>query len=221
MARQRERRPWWLWVIVGFVVLLIIGAIFGEDPSQEAATETTTVTVSQPAAVAESPTEEPIDTLSDARQAVDADDYARAVQIASALPVAEVNAIGSRISNRIAKRVHTALRAGDRSRASALLRQAGRYPATEPLLQARASYKAAKARAAERARQRRLASEQRRQQRAAEREQRRQERDQEQAEQLAPSAPSGGTCADTPATDFPVPPGDPRDRDGDGIACES
>jgi hypothetical protein len=21
--------------------------------------------------------------------------------------------------------------------------------------------------------------------------------------------------------DFPVPPGDPRDRDGDGIACES
>jgi len=23
------------------------------------------------------------------------------------------------------------------------------------------------------------------------------------------------------ATDFPVPPGDPRDRDGDGIACES
>jgi len=33
-------------------------------------------------------------------------------------------------------------------------------------------------------------------------------------------APSG-TCSEIAATDFPVPPGDPRDRDGDGIACES
>jgi len=30
-----------------------------------------------------------------------------------------------------------------------------------------------------------------------------------------------GTCDETGVTDFPVPPGDPRDRDGDGIACES
>ncbi len=33
-------------------------------------------------------------------------------------------------------------------------------------------------------------------------------------------APSG-TCSEIGITDFPVPPGDPRDRDGDGIACES
>jgi len=30
-----------------------------------------------------------------------------------------------------------------------------------------------------------------------------------------------GTCSEIDITDFPVPPGDPRDRDGDGIACES
>jgi micrococcal nuclease len=30
-----------------------------------------------------------------------------------------------------------------------------------------------------------------------------------------------GTCDEIGVTDFPVPPGDPRDRDGDGIACES
>lgn len=30
-----------------------------------------------------------------------------------------------------------------------------------------------------------------------------------------------GTCDEIGATDFPVPPGDPRDGDGDGIACES
>lgn len=33
-------------------------------------------------------------------------------------------------------------------------------------------------------------------------------------------APSG-TCSEVGITDFRVPPGDPRDRDGDGIACES
>jgi endonuclease YncB( thermonuclease family) len=36
----------------------------------------------------------------------------------------------------------------------------------------------------------------------------------------APSVPSG-TCDEVGLNDFPVPPGDPRDRDGDGIACES
>ncbi len=35
-----------------------------------------------------------------------------------------------------------------------------------------------------------------------------------------PSVPSG-TCSEVGITDFPVPPGDPRDRDGDGVACES
>jgi endonuclease YncB( thermonuclease family) len=39
-------------------------------------------------------------------------------------------------------------------------------------------------------------------------------------EPKAPSVPSG-TCSEVGINDFPVPPGDPRDRDGDGIACES
>jgi micrococcal nuclease len=38
-----------------------------------------------------------------------------------------------------------------------------------------------------------------------------------------PEVPSvqSGTCSEVGITNFPVPPGDPRDRDGDGIACES
>jgi hypothetical protein len=35
----------------------------------------------------------------------------------------------------------------------------------------------------------------------------------------APVAPTG-PCSRIPARNFPVPPGDPRDADGDGIACE-
>jgi hypothetical protein len=37
----------------------------------------------------------------------------------------------------------------------------------------------------------------------------------------APVVPAGTTCSETPMRNFPVPPGDPRDRDGDGIACET
>jgi len=84
------------------------------------------------------------------------------------------------------------------------------------LRQARGDYRAEKERVAERARQRRAAAGQR----AAERER---QRAQERQQDMAPSAPSvpSGTCSETSQTDFPVPPGDPRDRDGDGIACES
>jgi len=158
----------------------------------------------------------PVQTIKDAQAAVDDDRYAEALAIAAALTAGEANSIRRRISNRYARRVRTALRSGDRARASFLLRQAGRYPA-QRLAQASSSYKAAKERVAERARQRRLAAEQRAAQRAAAR-----EREQQQ-EDVAPPASSvpSGTCADTPMTDFPVPPGDPRDRDGDGIACES
>jgi len=159
----------------------------------------------------------PAQTIKDAQAAVDDDRYAEALAIAAALTAGEANSIRRRISNRYARRVRTALRSGDRARASFLLRQAGRYPRTQQLAQASSSYKAAKERVAERARQRRLAAGQRAAQRAAAR-----EREQQQ-EDVAPPASSvpSGTCADTPMTDFPVPPGDPRDRDGDGIACES
>jgi len=169
------------------------------ETESTATTATTTTTAAQ--------------TIKDAQAAVDDDQYAEALAIAAALTAGEANSIRRRISNRYARRVRTALRSGDRARASFLLRQAGRYPPTQQLAQASSSYKAAKERVAERARQRRLAAEQR----AAAR-----EREQQQ-EDVAPPASSvpSGTCADTPMTDFPVPPGDPRDRDGDGIACES
>lgn len=185
----------------------------------ETATTTTATT-----ATAGTTTTAAAQTIVDARNAVDEDQYAEALAIAAVLTAAEANSIRRRISNRYARRIRDALRSGDRGRASFLLRQARRYPRTQQLAQASASYRAAKDRAAARARQRRLAAEQRRQQRAAERAAARERREQrQQQEDAAPSAPSvpSGTCSEIPQTDFPVPAGDPRDRDGDGIACES
>lgn len=180
-------------------------------------TETTTTATTTTATTTTTP---PTQTIEDARAAVDEDRYAGAVAIAAVLTAREANSIRRRISNRYARRIRTALSTGDRARASFLLRQASRYPRTQQLTQARSSYRAAKERVAERARQRRIAAEQR----AAAREQRKAAREQrEQQQQESPSAPSApsGTCSEIPQTDFPVPPGDPRDRDGDGIACES
>ena len=185
-------------------------------PAATTGTEATSTETASTATTATTTTT-PAQTINDAQAAVDDDQYAEALAIAAALTAGEANSIRRRISNRYARRVRTALRSGDRARASFLLRQAGRYPRTQQLAQASSSYKAAKERVAERARQRRLAAEQRAAQRTAAR-----EREQQQ-EDVAPPASSvpSGTCADTPMTDFPVPPGDPRDRDGDGIACES
>jgi hypothetical protein len=220
--------------VAALLGLVIITVLFGGDDEDSdksggdsqiaerlTPADTTTGTTQAPATA----TAEPVQSLDDARRAVDDDDYAQAVAIAAALSAADANAVRRRIANRIARRVRAAVRAGDRARAKALLAQADRYPTTARTRQARATYKAAKARAAQRARQRRLAAEQRRRDRAAQREAERQrraaEREQQQLEESSPAAPTGGTCADTPLTDFPVPPGDPRDRDGDGIACES
>ena len=198
----------------------------GEDeegaPSDRAFRDVPTVTETTTTATTTTATTVPTQTIEDARAAVDEDRYAEAMAVAAVLTAREANSIRRRISNRYARRIRTALSTGDRSRASFLLRQASRYPRTQQLTQARSSYRAAKERVAERARQRRLAAEQR----AAAREQRkaaREQREQQQQENAAPSAPSApsGTCSEIPQTDFPVPPGDPRDRDGDGIACES
>lgn len=210
-------------MLAGLVGLLILGALFGEDdkPSDDqpgSATTTTSPgpTTSSPTSTATTPAEAE-QTLQDARDAVDGDDYTTAVAIATALGAGPANAIRRRIANRLAVRVLAAVRAGDRSRASSLLRQASRYPTTQQLRQARTSYKAAKARASQRAQARRDAATQRRRDAAARR------AAEEQAEQAPPAAPAvpAGRCSDIPQTDFPVGPGDPRDRDGDGIACES
>lgn len=225
-------RPWWQWAIGAFVVLVIIGSIFGDDNANKSATTTVTVTQAARPAQAETTTETVTATLADARIAADAGDYAKAVAIAVKLgPDAEL-AIRDRIANRIARRALVAVQAGDRGRAKTLLARAERFPTTALTRQARSSYRAAKARAAERARARRVAVEQRRQ--AAE-----QRRREQQAAAQAPPEPSAGNSCDPnysgcvppyppdvncPQVDGPVQVlgSDPHglDRDNDGIACE-
>jgi hypothetical protein len=206
------------WNPIMAAALMLAAPLAGCGADEERAADGRSSTTStQTATTATTATTAPTQTIVDAREAVDADRYAQALTIAAALTAAEANSIRKRISNRYARRVRGALRSGNRARASFLLRQAGRYPRTQQLTQARLSYRAAQERIAERARQRRVAAGQR----AAARERERQQ--QQQEEDAAPSAPSvpSGTCSETPMTDFPVPLGDPRDRDGDGIACES
>lgn len=208
--------------VLGVVLAAALVGCGDDDAASTASTGTATETTTVATTTTAPP---PTQTLEEAQQAVDANQYAQAVTIATALGAGEANAIRRRISNRIARRILTAVRAGNLGGAKRLLPQADDYPATSLTRQARSSYKTARSRAADRKREREQAAEQRRDQEAAEREQRRQEREQQQQPDdslpSAPSAPSGGTCADTPQTDFPVPPGDPRDRDNDGIACES
>jgi hypothetical protein len=221
--------PWWkrrwVWAVAGVVALLmIIGG--ASDNSNEAKDD------AQPAAEvqqepAETTTEaaELAQTLEDAEQAVGDNDYSQAVAIAAVLGKDDENRIRRSISRRLARRTIRALAAGDRGAARRLLRQASRYPTTAQTRQARASYRAAKARAAaraaERRRQRALARQRERDRRAAARA-RRDARERQQRQESAPSqSVPAGTCDEVGITDFPVEPGDPRDRDADGIACES
>lgn len=208
--------------VLMLAAVLLAGCGEDEEPTAgDAAPAVTTATTATTATTTTATATTPTQTIDDAQAAIDDDDYSQALAIAAVLTVAEANAVRRRISNRIARRAQFALRNGDRRRAQRLLRQADKYPATALTRQARTDYRAAKQRAAERARQRRLAAEQRRQERAAQRAAARERRQQrEQNQNPAPSVPSG-TCSQIPQTDFPVPPGDPRDRDGDGIACES
>lgn len=228
----RRKRPWWHWALAGFVGLLILGALFGDDDSENTAAETRTVTVTQPAPTTTTAAQ-PAETIRDARAAAD-DDYARAISIAAALGAAEEDAIRRRIANRLARRALSAVRRGRRSNAGSLLRQAGGYPRTQQLTQARATYRAAKARAAERARAKRLAAEQSRQAAAA-----RKAAQRAAAESDRNCDPNyEGACLDPASSDYDCQGGsgdgpdytgpvrvvgsDPfeLDRDGDGAACE-
>jgi hypothetical protein len=229
---RRRKRPWWQWVGGGLLLLVILIALFGGDdkPKKQA---TATVTVTQPAEAAATQTtpSAPVQTISDARAAVDDDHYATAVAVAAALGSVAEESIRRRIANRIARRVRSALATGDRGRAKTLLLQADSYPTTALVRQTRASYRAAKDRAAERASARRAAAEQRRQAEA-------QRRADEQAAEAAPPADAGGNCdpnysgcvppyppdVNCPQVNGPVQVlgSDPHglDRDGDGVACE-
>jgi len=209
------KQPLALWATVASLVFAATIAGCGDEESSNGteAGSTTNATTTQ----TETTTTEATGTLADAQEAVDGGNYASAITIATGLGATEANAIRRRISNRLARRVLSAVRKGDRSAAKRLLAQADRYPTTSPLREARERYKAAQADAAA---QRAAARQKRRDNAAAARARK---EAQQMPEPSTPSAPStpGGTCSDTPQTDFPVPPGDPRDRDGDGIACES
>ena len=226
-------RPWWQWAIGAFVVLVIFVAIFGDDNASTTSTSTVTVTQAAPPAQADTTAEPAAATITDARAAADAGDYATAVDIAATLGSDAEVTIRHRIANRIARRALAAVRAGDRGLAKTLLVRADEFPTTALTRQARSSYRAAKARAAERARARRLAAEQRREAAA-------QRRLEEQPAPAAPPEPSGsGSGCDPnysgcvpayppdvncPEVDGPVQVlgSDPHglDRDGDGVACE-
>lgn len=224
-------RPWWQWVIGAFVVLVILVAIFDDDSAKTTGTSTVTVTQAVPPAQPDTTTEPAAATLTDARAAADAGDYAKAVDIAATLGSDAQVTIRHRIANSIARDALAAVHAGDRGLAKTLLARADRFPTTALTREARSSYRAAKARAAERARARRVAAEQRRQAAA-------QRRLEQQAAAEAPPEPSGAGCdpnysgcvpayppdVNCPEVDGPVQVlgSDPHglDRDNDGVACE-
>jgi hypothetical protein len=225
-----RKRPWWQWVIGGFVLLIVLTAIFGNDGKSATVATTVTVTRSVPAAQARTTAPEPSAAMADARDAADRGNYGGAVAIAAGLGAEHEAAIRRRIANRIARQVRAAVRAGDRSHAKALLARAKRFPSTSLARQARASYRAAKARAAERALARRAAAEQRR---LAEAQLRRGE---QAAKQVQPDIagscdPNYSGCVPPYPPDVNCPQvagpvqvvgSDPHrlDGDGDGVACE-
>lgn len=222
-----RKHPWWQWVIGGFVLLVVLTAIFGND--DKSASVATTVTVTRPVQTQTTAAEPPA-ALKDAREAADSGDYGAAVAIAAALGAEPEATIRRRIANRIARQARAAVRAGDAHRAKDLLARAERFPSTSLTRQATASYRAAKARAAERALARRVAAEQ---QRLAEAQRR---RDEQAAPQVQPD--TAGSCDPNYSGCVPLYPpdvncpevagpvqvlgSDPHrlDGDGDGVACE-
>ena len=242
-GERRERRPWWQWALGILVGLLILVAILGEDESDEERTAAT-VTQTESAANRAAPPEEepvgttgatgaPLETIQDARDLVDDDDYPEALVVAAALGEAAERDIGRRISNRVGRRVSAAVRRGNRGGARRLLASSVDYPTTRALTSARAALRSSERQArarraaarATRRQERAAALEARRQSRAAAAERERQAEEARAAEEAAPEdsgdSVGEGTCDEVGVKDFPVGPGDERDADGDGIACES
>jgi hypothetical protein len=131
---KRKNRPWWMWVLVAFLSVGMLDAIIGDDGSNSPAAAARAAATS----VKRTPT------IDDARKAVDNDHYRAAITIATAIGTREVDSIRKRIANRLAERVLSAVRAGERGRAKTLLSEADDYPMTARMRQAHARYKAAK-----------------------------------------------------------------------------
>lgn len=231
--RFRLLPRWGRWTLGVLAALLLIALVApGDDGGEDrASTTTVTVTVPAPPPTATTTTTEPARTIAAAQAAVDADDYPQALAIAAEL--GHDDTIRRRISNRLARRALSAVRSGSRSRASSLLRQADGYPRTYDLTLARASYRAANARVAERARLRKQAAERAAAQLRAEQEAAAAEPDPEPTPESSDSGCdtnySGCVPAYPPDVNCPqvsgpvtVIGGDPHglDRDGDRVACE-
>ena len=193
------------------MAFVILGAIFGEDETENQGVST--VTVTQPAQPAETETtSEPVETMADAREAADDDRYAEAIAIASALGSSEEANIRRRIANRIARRVQAALSDLNLDRAKRLIARAGEFPTTTLTRQARSSYRAASAA-----------------QQAAEPPEPEPTPEPEAAGDCDPNysgcVPSYPPDVNCPEVDGPVEVtgSDPHglDRDGDGIGCDS
>ncbi len=209
-------------------------AIAGVEPESSERT-VSTATALAPTATSTAPTTTtatvaapPAETIADAQAEVDLDHYAAALAIGARISAEDL--IRRRISNRLARRVVAAVRAGNRRRASGLLRRASLYPSTQPLVRARVAYRAAQVRAAELARARRqVAADKARILR--ELEQRRLDEEEASASEgsgcdpgysgCVPPYPPDVDCADVdgPVT---VQGSDPHglDGDSDGVACE-
>jgi hypothetical protein len=207
----QKQRPWWHWAVVIFIGLVILGAIFGEDEDEGSGGQTAAEVQSEATPEADeaeetptaTPTPDPKQLVAQALTAVRQDRYKKAEGIVEGLGRKAVLKVEKAISDRLGKRASGLVRRGANTGAKRLLAQARRYPSTASVRSAQGALDSALALIAQRKADRRAA-------RQAARE----------AAQAPPSVPSG-PCYSISATDFPVPPGDDRDADGDGIACES
>lgn len=235
---------WGQYTVVLVPIVLIIIALLaggGDDADDDDGDGDQATALTKTTTTATSPTRDegvatqtvPAQSVADARQAVDADDYPAALTIIAALTARDATVIRRRVANRLGTRALAALRMGDRRNARRFIIDAKDYPSTARVSAARSQYKAAKARAALRQEQRVAAARQRREAAAAQREL--------EAAQAAPepAEPSGGSACDAnysgcvpaypPDVDcgdlsgsVQVTGSDPHglDRDGDGVGCE-
>ena len=229
----RPVRAWWRrpWAIAaGALVLLFVAvaALTTGPPASSSAGEQATLSGAAAEATTEPASEptpaatEPPQTIADARSAVADDDYAGALLIAAALGRDDERTIERRIARRLAYRTMKALRSGDRSRASRLLREAREYPRTAEITRADAALDAAQTRAQERAAAKRRAAAVARAARRARAETRRQAR--AEARRRAAVTESAPSVSSAPEPSMSGPSTfnwcGKRDGDGDGIYCE-
>ena len=215
-----RHRPWLQWVVIAAMGIVLSGTLVAcgdditDEPSAPAAAPEGSAADREETGEAATPTPEPTpapkELVAQALTAVRVDNYAKATGKVQGLARMYVLRVRKAISDRLGKRALTQVKRGANGGARRLLAQARRYPTTEAVRTAQGALDDALALIAERradARAARIAA--RKARRAA-----------APAPPAAPSIPSG-PCYSIPQTDFPVPPGDERDADGDGIACES